>query len=447
MRKLFVSSLLLLSFLSLSATTIQVSGQISRAKPDDVLPEFILLKSFGSAFPKTVDTARVDKTGAYEFNITLEKPAAYYISIGNQTNKVLLHPAEKKFKISSEFNNKNSFVVSDSKENEAYKLFNDAVQQYEKNIHEVLKSNSTIDTVNTLIKNLIAPFYAALNKIKSTHPKSFAATELSKMKMFDSLPKITAAKDIRAYYREHYTDNVHFNNEDLLREPTLNETLLAYLIFVSDGSSAQIQKLIDRIFEESKESPKIFTYTLRQIFQHFIAKNMEEDLALLATKALADPRIKDNLTLEVQMKDALRVTKDKPMLEVIGSDSSGKDVYLSKLVFSKKLTLMVFWEPNCSHCREAMPMLKGFYDKYQNQGLEIFGVNMGEDREKWVEMIKSENLNWTNVMMQKRAGEKIAAANYYVLGTPSFILIGKNGKIIRRFISQSQLETEIQKNL
>jgi glutathione peroxidase-family protein len=92
-----------------------------------------------------------------------------------------------------------------------------------------------------------------------------------------------------------------------------------------------------------------------------------------------------------------------------------------------------------------MPMLKGFYDKYQNQGLEIFGVNMGEDREKWVEMIKAEKLNWKNVMMQKRSGEKMAAAQYYVLGTPSFVLIGKNGKIIRRFISQSQLETEIQK--
>jgi protein-disulfide isomerase len=174
---------------------------------------------------------------------------------------------------------------------------------------------------------------------------------------------------------------------------------------------------------------------------------MEDDLALLATKALADPRIKDNLTLEVQMKDALRVTKDKPMLEVIGTDSSGKDIALSKYVFSNKVTMVVFWEPNCSHCREAMPMLKGFYDKYQNQGLEIFGVNMGEDREKWVEMIKAEKLNWKNVMMQKRSGEKMAAAQYYVLGTPSFVLIGKNGKIIRRFISQSQLETEIQKNL
>jgi protein-disulfide isomerase len=447
MHKLFVSYLFLLSFYSLSASTIQISGQINRAKPDDVLPEFILLKSFGSAFPKTLDTAWVSKTGSYEFTINLEKPAAYYASIGNQTNKLLLHPSEKKIKVTSEFNNKNRFAVSESKENEAYKLFNDAVQQYEKDIHEVLKSQSTLDTVNTLMKDLIVPYFAELNKIKTNYPKTFAATELSKIKLFDSLPKIIAAKDIRAYFREHYTDKLHFKNEDLLREPTFNETLLSYLIFVSDGTFSPMQKFIERIFDESKESPKIFVYTLRQIFQHFIAKNMEDDLALLATKALADPRIKDNLTLEVQMKDALRVTKDKPMLEVIGTDSSGKDIALSKYVFSNKVTMVVFWEPNCSHCREAMPMLKGFYDKYQNQGLEIFGVNMGEDREKWVEMIKAEKLNWKNVMMQKRSGEKMAAAQYYVLGTPSFVLIGKNGKIIRRFISQSQLETEIQKNL
>ncbi len=441
------SIILLLGFNAPSFSgTIQVLGKINLTGITQ-MPEIVVLRSYGSAFPKTLDTFSVNMTGNYEIKKEVEQPTLYYLAIGNQSYKILLHPNEKKFKCTNELNNKQNFTIEDSKENDAYKSFNESVSAFEKEFFEIIKNQKSTDSNNIVLKDLFSTYYNNLWKIKTTNPNSFVAKELSNMKMFDTLDKILAAKNIKEYSRKHYMDNVHFVNENLLREPTLNETLLGYLINVSDTSFESMQQLIDKVFEESKNSPKMFTYVVRQIFQHFIATNRETELAYLATKTLSDNRIKENLTLEAQMRDALRVTSGKPALEVNGLDIDGNNSPLSKLVVTKKVTLMVFWEPNCSHCREAMPELKTLYDKYEKQGLGIYGVNMGEDTTKWVEMIKTEKLNWTNIMMQKKSGEKMSASLYYVLGTPTFVLIDRGGKIIRRFIGQSALESEIKKHL
>jgi hypothetical protein len=73
-----------------------------------------------------------------------------------------------------------------------------------------------------------------------------------------------------------------------------------------------MQSLVDKVMLESENSPRMFIYVMRQIFQHLIASHKEDELIYLTTKALADGRIKENMTLEIQMRDALRLQKTNP---------------------------------------------------------------------------------------------------------------------------------------
>ena len=53
---------------------------------------------------------------------------------------------------------------------------------------------------------------------------------------------------------------------------------------------------------------------------------------------------------------------------------TGEDVDLRTSAAGKKLVIVVYYAPWCPNWRFDAPMLKRFYDKYKNSGLEIIGV-------------------------------------------------------------------------
>jgi hypothetical protein len=82
--------------------------------------------------------------------------------------------------------------------------------------------------------------------------------------------------------------------------------ILGYIITIKDPSLTASKALIDRLFEESKDAPRIFTYALRQISQHFTTTNQEDEFIYMAEKCLPDPRLKQNMVLYTQMNDCLQ---------------------------------------------------------------------------------------------------------------------------------------------
>lgn len=111
--------------------------------------------------------------------------------------------------------------------------------------------------------------------------------------------------------------------------------------------------------------------------------------------------------------------------------------------FRGKYTVVVFWASWCGPCRAEHPELNALYEKYRGKGLELIGISIDDDRNKWVSAIKKDQLQWPQVSDLK--GEYSEIANYYGLfntgiGIPFNLLLDKDGKILEKQLTVGQLQ-------
>ena len=83
------------------------------------------------------------------------------------------------------------------------------------------------------------------------------------------------------------------------------------------------------------------------------------------------------------------------------------------------------------------------YNKYNDQGFEIFGVSLDRTREAWVKAIENDNLTWTQVSDLKYFQSE-AAELYNIQSIPATYLLDKEGKIIAKNLRGPSLEKKLE---
>ncbi len=124
-------------------------------------------------------------------------------------------------------------------------------------------------------------------------------------------------------------------------------------------------------------------------------------------------------------------------VNLVGSDA--KAIEVSKWYGSAKgsltdnrVTLVVFWEVWCPHCKKEMPLLPAKLEKYKSKGLGIIGltkVTKSATEESVEAFIKEHKL--TSFPMGKEPDGGVMSAAYAVSGIPAAALV-RDGKVIWR---------------
>ncbi|MCZ4407351.1 TlpA disulfide reductase family protein [Cryomorphaceae bacterium 1068] len=104
--------------------------------------------------------------------------------------------------------------------------------------------------------------------------------------------------------------------------------------------------------------------------------------------------------------------------------------------------LIDFWASWCKPCRMENPNVVRMYKKYENENFEIFGVSLDRNKEKWIEAIAKDKLEWPHVS-DLRYWQSAAADLYNVKSIPFTVLIDPEGKVIATKLRGAALEQKL----
>ena len=123
-----------------------------------------------------------------------------------------------------------------------------------------------------------------------------------------------------------------------------------------------------------------------------------------------------------------------------------KNISLSD--YKGHLVLIDFFYKDCPPCRKAIPVLQSFYQKYENKGLRIIGIDPIDEKDSVVKHFISKVGIPYQVLLDKKEVNK----DYHVSGYPTLYLIDKKGNVIFSNVGfdeslEGKLEELIKSNL
>ncbi|WP_240723644.1 TlpA disulfide reductase family protein [Flavobacterium sp. J27] len=111
-----------------------------------------------------------------------------------------------------------------------------------------------------------------------------------------------------------------------------------------------------------------------------------------------------------------------------------------------KVTIIDFWASWCKPCRVENPNVVALYNELHEKGLNIIGVSLDKDGNKWKEAIAKDGLVWNHISNLKHWEEPIAKL-YHVESIPATFILDEKGNIVAKDLRGDELKTKVRELL
>lgn len=121
----------------------------------------------------------------------------------------------------------------------------------------------------------------------------------------------------------------------------------------------------------------------------------------------------------------LMTMREKP-LDLAFTAVDGRKVDLAAL--RGKVVLIDFWATWCPPCVEEVPDVVAVYDKFREQGFEIVGISLDEDKEALEKFTKENKMPWPQ-FFDGKGWENELAQRFKIQSVPTMWLLDREGKL------------------
>lgn len=240
------------------------------------------------------------------------------------------------------------------------------------------------------------------------------------------------------FRKNHYFDHFDLTDERFLYTPSIKPRLDTYfekvLLQVYDSIKPAAYEIISKV----EPHPKMFRYVVSYLLNQSLSSRIMGMDALFVD--IARDYYLSGRANWVDSTSLARIRENVIFLEngLIGKNArdfqmesfEGEPFRLYQLPAS--YTVLVFYEPNCSHCMEYVPALyKDIYLPFRDDGVEVVAVYTMEDKTEWGEFIEKYQIQeWHNVWDEHHLTRfKVI---YDIRTTPAVYLLDKDKKILAK---------------
>lgn len=247
------------------------------------------------------------------------------------------------------------------------------------------------------------------------------------------------------YQQKHFWDYFDYADERFLYTPLLKPKMETWFAKVLYQNYDSVQPAVFDFIEKVRPNKRIFQFAASWFLNSSINSNILGMDALFIDLANAyylsgEAFWASEETMKIIRENVLFIEpnligKTAPDLTLESVD--GEFVNLHKI--KSKITMVLIFEPNCSHCKEFVPKLHDeVYEKYKNKGLTVYSIYSMDNKEEWVEFLGKHNLyDWINVWDENHVSRfKIL---YDARKTPGIYVLDENKKIMAKKLSVEQL--------
>jgi len=416
-----------------------------------------------------VDSAMLNEKSEGVFKGDKKLPGGIYFVVSPQMTIQfeLLMDDIQQFSIKGDTSLKDQATIIGSKDNDLFKTYTAySVEkgQLRQQLSTAYKA-ATNKADSTRLYNSLTTLDKEVQQYRANiiqqYPNSLLAMFFNTMKTPETpaIPVVNGKPDSAYPYRyvkEHFWDDVAFNDDRLLRTPFFEPKLDDYFRYYVSPEPDSIIEEVKYILLSARTGKDIYPYLLTKFTNKYMNPEfmgqdkvfvyLFENFYAKGDTMILNPASRKTVTERAYSLMANQLGKPAPVLNL--TDTTGKTVSLYNL--KSEFTVVAFWDTNCGHCKDEMPRLDSFYqNKWKALGVAVYGVNIYENEvPAWKKFIVEKKLSgWTHAYQTKAAKdaeERAGVPNYRqlydIFKTPTLYLLDKEKRIIAKQLSLEQFD-------
>ena len=435
---------------------------------------WVYLGSYFGKGMRLADSTYLDEKGIGVFSGKKLTGGIYFVVSPNYTIQFeLLMDEKQQFSISADTAQKQNTIITGSIENDIFKQYTLYSAEKGKEIQQLksqyrAKINNLADSLR--LKNAIIQLENDIkvyrNNIAQKYPKSLLAMLLNSMKIptVPAIPIVNGKPDSLYPYRyvkDHYWDDVSFNDDRLLRTPFFESKLDDYFKYYTSTEPDSLINEIKYMLLLSRTGNELYPYLLNKFINKYMNPElMGQDKVFLylyqnfvyqGDSILFDNKARKAISDRAYSIMANQIGEKAPNIKLTTIDGKNSSLY----DLNAPYTLVLFLDPNSNFCKKIIPELSAYINtKWKKYGVKVFSVNIYESElPEWEKIINEFNITeWVNVYETSRIknyNEKNGVPNYRqlfdVFKVPMIYLLDRNKKILAKNISLPQIDIMLSK--